>query len=314
MHRDKAARETPIGSAWPVGVVAVPCPAPRHHACGSALAALAYFVSRCLRAERTRGDVSSTKEQHWEGLAKPGMNYFQQRVLVCHTGREVMDMRRRTWLLSVMAFLTLVFSLMCMGCAPARPTSVSAASEAHMSDTQDVRQGQGSQAVDVAKRAGNSKSTRTKNTKGTNTNSTSTKDNDTKGTGSKNTNTKDTKRTTSTAAIDENGTYTSKDDVALYLHTYGHLPSNFIKKEDAEDAGWKTEGLDLDEACPGKSIGGDRFSNREKRLPTARGRTWYECDIDYRGGRSRGAKRIVYSNDGLIYYTGDHYRTFERLY
>lgn len=115
-------------------------------------------------------------------------------------------------------------------------------------------------------------------------------------------------------SIDENGTYTSKEDVALYLHTYGHLPSNYITKDEAEDAGWKTEGLSLDEACPGKSIGGDRFGNREGKLPKAKGRTWYECDIGYKGGRSRGAKRILYSSDGLIYYTDDHYETFEKLY
>ena len=115
------------------------------------------------------------------------------------------------------------------------------------------------------------------------------------------------------SAIDEKGTYTSKEDVALYLHTYGHLPSNYITKDEAQDAGWKTEGLDLNEACPGKSIGGDRFGNREGRLPKAKGRTWYECDIDYKSG-SRGAKRIVYSSDGLIYYTDDHYKTFEQLY
>ena len=114
--------------------------------------------------------------------------------------------------------------------------------------------------------------------------------------------------------VAENGTYTSKDEVAAYIYEFGHLPSNYITKEKAEDAGWKTEGLDLDEACPGKSIGGDKFSNREGKLPKAKGRTWTECDIDYHGGRSRGAKRIVFSNDGLIYYTGDHYETFELLY
>ena len=116
------------------------------------------------------------------------------------------------------------------------------------------------------------------------------------------------------AVIDEDGSYTSKDEVALYIHTYGHLPDNFVTKDEAEDAGWKTEGLDIDEACPGKSIGGDRFGNREGLLPNAKGRTWYECDIDYRGGRSRGPKRIVYSSDGLIYYTEDHYESFEQLY
>ena len=114
--------------------------------------------------------------------------------------------------------------------------------------------------------------------------------------------------------IAEGGTYTSKDEVAYYLHTYGHLPSNYITKDEAEDAGWKTGGKSLAKACPGKSIGGDRFSNREGKLPKAKGRTWYECDIDYNGERSRNAKRILYSNDGLIYYTEDHYKTFEQLY
>jgi hypothetical protein len=114
--------------------------------------------------------------------------------------------------------------------------------------------------------------------------------------------------------LDENGTYTSKDEVAWYLHTYGHLPSNYITKSEAEDAGWKSGGKSLAQACPGKSIGGDRFGNREKRLPVAKGRIWYECDIDYAGQKSRNAKRILYSNDGLIYYTEDHYQTFERLY
>lgn len=114
--------------------------------------------------------------------------------------------------------------------------------------------------------------------------------------------------------ITENGTYTSKDEVAYYLHTYGHLPSNYVTKDEAEDAGWKTENKSLAEACPGKSIGGDRFGNREGKLPKAKGRTWYECDIDYNGERSRNAKRILYSNDGLISYTEDHYKTFEQLY
>ena len=114
--------------------------------------------------------------------------------------------------------------------------------------------------------------------------------------------------------VAENGTYTSKDEVAAYIYEFGHLPSNFITKDEAEDAGWKTKGRSLDEACPGKSIGGDKFSNREGKLPKAKGRTWTECDIDYHGEKSRGAKRLVFSNDGLIYYTGDHYKTFELLY
>ena len=114
------------------------------------------------------------------------------------------------------------------------------------------------------------------------------------------------------AAIDENGTFTSKDDVALYIHTYGHLPSNFVTKTEARNAGW--EGGSLEDYFPGCSIGGDVFGNREGILPKKNGRTYYECDIDTMGKKSRGAKRIVFSNDGLIYYTEDHYETFTLLY
>ncbi|MBR2522723.1 MAG: hypothetical protein IKE61_06330 [Coriobacteriales bacterium] len=115
------------------------------------------------------------------------------------------------------------------------------------------------------------------------------------------------------SAIDEDGSYTSKEDVALYIHTYGHLPSNYITKQEAQDAGWRSSENNLGKACPGMSIGGDHFGNYEKKLPTAKGRKYYECDIDTRG-KSRGVKRIVYSNDGLVFYTEDHYETFEQLY
>lgn len=117
---------------------------------------------------------------------------------------------------------------------------------------------------------------------------------------------------TESAIIDENGCFTSKDDVALYLHVYGHLPSNFIKKKDAEKLGWS--GGSLEPYAPGKCIGGDRFGNYEGLLPKKNGRTYTECDIDTLGKKSRGAKRIVFSNDGLIYYTSDHYASFELLY
>lgn len=111
-------------------------------------------------------------------------------------------------------------------------------------------------------------------------------------------------------AIDENGSYTSKDDVALYIHTYGHLPHNFITKNEARELGW--EGGSVEDYAPGCSIGGDRFGNYEGVLPE--GKKYTECDIDTLGKSSRGAKRIVFSNDGCIYYTDDHYETFELLY
>lgn len=110
----------------------------------------------------------------------------------------------------------------------------------------------------------------------------------------------------------EDGAYSSKEDVAYYLHLYGHLPSNFITKKEAEKLGWK--GGSLESFAPGKCIGGNRFGNYEGLLPEEEGRFYTECDIDTMGADKRGAKRIVFSNDGLIYYTEDHYKTFELLY
>ena len=115
-----------------------------------------------------------------------------------------------------------------------------------------------------------------------------------------------------TESLDANGTYDSKEDVALYIHTYGELPDNYITKDEAEDLGWN--GGSVERYAPGMCIGGDTFGNREGLLPEENGRVWTECDIDTLGENGRGAKRIVYSNDGLIYYTDDHYENFELLY
>ena len=118
--------------------------------------------------------------------------------------------------------------------------------------------------------------------------------------------------TAAPAALPEDGSYDSKEDVALYLRLYGHLPDNYITKKEAEALGWS--GGSLEPYAPGKCIGGSRFGNYEGLLPDAEGRRWTECDIDTIGASSRGAKRIVFSNDGLIYYTEDHYASFTLLY
>ena len=112
-----------------------------------------------------------------------------------------------------------------------------------------------------------------------------------------------------TPGIDENGSYTTKEDVALYIHTYGKLPPNFITKKQAEKLGWS--GGSLEPYAPGKCIGGNYFGNYEGILPDGEYR---ECDIDTLGKKSRGAKRLIYSDDGRIYYTGDHYKSFTQLY
>ena len=118
---------------------------------------------------------------------------------------------------------------------------------------------------------------------------------------------------TETTAISESGTYSSREEVADYLHQFGHLPSNYLTKKEAQELGWVASKGNLWQVAPGMSIGGDRFGNREGLLPKASGRTYYECVIDF-DGSYRNAKRIVYSNDGLIYYTEDHYESFQLLY
>ena len=109
-------------------------------------------------------------------------------------------------------------------------------------------------------------------------------------------------------AIAKDGSYTTKEDLVLYIVTYGCLPENFITKKEAQALGWP--GGSLEPYAPGCCIGGDRFGNYEGLLPKADGRTWTECDVDTLGAGSRGAKRLIFSNDGLIYYTDDHYESF----
>jgi len=113
--------------------------------------------------------------------------------------------------------------------------------------------------------------------------------------------------------VEKGERYTSKEKVASYIHTFQEPPPNYITKKEARDLGWDNSKGNLWDVAAQNSIGGDRFYNREGLLPEADERLYYECDINYSGGY-RGAERIVYSNDGLIFYTNDHYQSFERLY
>jgi len=112
--------------------------------------------------------------------------------------------------------------------------------------------------------------------------------------------------------VTEDGWYLSMEEVAVYLATFDHLPDSFIKKNDAMRLGWDSRSGNLDRVAPGKAIGGDRFGNYEGTLPDQNGRRWTECDVNYDGGY-RDSQRIVFSNDGLMYYTNDHYNTFTRI-
>lgn len=105
--------------------------------------------------------------------------------------------------------------------------------------------------------------------------------------------------------------YYDVENVVLYLVLYGELPPNYITKDEARELGW--EGGSVEDYLSGAAIGGDRFSNREGILPEKRGREYTECDIDTDGYYSRGSRRLVFSNDGLYFYTRDHYETFSEV-
>ena len=108
-----------------------------------------------------------------------------------------------------------------------------------------------------------------------------------------------TTRSASGGTIDEGGIYDSAEEVGLYIHLYGKLPKNYVTKSQYNKEKY---------LC----VGGDRFYNKEGRLPS--GQTYYECDIDTYGSTSRGAKRLVWTKSGIVYYTADHYETFTQLY
>ena len=115
-----------------------------------------------------------------------------------------------------------------------------------------------------------------------------------------------------TDLVEEGEWYYDKDHVAAYIDQFGELPGNYMTKKEARKLGWS--GGSLERYAEGRVIGGDVFGNREGLLPDKSGRTYYECEIDTLNRSERGAKRIIFSDDGLIYYTDDHYRSFTLLY
>ncbi|WP_407415607.1 ribonuclease domain-containing protein [Methanobrevibacter sp.] len=108
----------------------------------------------------------------------------------------------------------------------------------------------------------------------------------------------------------EDGQYCTVDEVAAYIKEFHKLPSNYITKSEAKALGWN--GGPLKNYAPGKSIGGDVFTNREKSLPKTSAK-YIECDINA-NGTSRGPERIIYNSETFqVYYTSDHYKTFKEV-
>ncbi len=122
-----------------------------------------------------------------------------------------------------------------------------------------------------------------------------------------------TPKPTQAAKQENTGPITEPQDIVNYLAKYGKLPDNFITKKEAKALGWDSYYNYVGDVAPGKSIGGDNFGNYEGQLPSKKGRKWYECDTGYKG-KKRGATRLLYSSDGLYYYTDDHYNTFTQMY
>ena len=112
--------------------------------------------------------------------------------------------------------------------------------------------------------------------------------------------------------VSQDGWYDTMEEVCVYLDVYGTLPGNFITKNEAKRLGWVSSQGNLWQVAKGKSIGGDRFGNYEGLLPDAQGRRYTECDIGFDGGY-RGSERVIFSNDGLLFYTQDHYATFDEV-
>lgn len=106
------------------------------------------------------------------------------------------------------------------------------------------------------------------------------------------------------------GEYYGAEEVALYLHLYRELPPNYLRKNEAREAGWDSSEGNLWDVLPGSCIGGDHFGNYEEQLPEGE---WTECDVNYQGG-FRNSERLVYNASGAIYYTDDHYESFTQLY
>ena len=107
------------------------------------------------------------------------------------------------------------------------------------------------------------------------------------------------------------GTATTKglDGADWSLKYEAKLPDYYLTSAQAKANGWKPKSANLSTACPDKMIFGGEHYNDNGHLPSKTGRIWYEADINYQSG-FRNNQRIVFSNDGLIFVTYDHYKTF----
>lgn len=118
--------------------------------------------------------------------------------------------------------------------------------------------------------------------------------------------TKEVSKTLDSKEIDE---LTSEEVVIPFVKQNGTLPSYYLTKSEAKKKGWIPSQGNLCEVLPGRAIGGDRFSNREGKLP--KGEQYFEADVNYNCG-NRGADRIVFTKKGEVWLTHNHYKSFQK--
>lgn len=102
---------------------------------------------------------------------------------------------------------------------------------------------------------------------------------------------------------------TSEEVIIDYVKKNRRLPDYYITKTEARNQGWVPSKGNLCDVLPGRAIGGDKFSNREKTLP--KGEQYYEADVNYNCGK-RNADRIVFTKKGDVWLTHDHYKSFDK--
>lgn len=102
---------------------------------------------------------------------------------------------------------------------------------------------------------------------------------------------------------------TNEVKVINYVKSNHELPDYYITKSEARKQGWVPSEGNLCDVLPGKAIGGDKFSNREKTLPS--GKQYFEADVNYNCG-NRNADRIVFTKEGEVYLTKNHYKSFQK--
>ncbi len=108
-----------------------------------------------------------------------------------------------------------------------------------------------------------------------------------------------------------NATENGDDGADYWIKYFGELPKYYVTKNEAKSSGWR-QSKSPENYIPDKMIMGGIYHNKNDHLPNAPGRIWYEADINYYEGKRNG-HRFLWSNDGLMFVTYNHYETFYEI-